>query len=467
MSGGDLRSRGGIRGKWYHEVVPGRDQLVFVGSHLGYPMDRTPLGGGATVGVQLARCWAGEKGFRLRVVGSGPTPPALGVEYLSLPRLEGRQAPELAKLSEFGYARFCREFEESTTAHLERCVAEAGRGRTCAVVNDISESPDLERVHRTGARIVSIWHVDVVDYFNRIYLKGVLPPERLVDAYDHLERCGLGRWVPEVFQLVFRKQREAVRRSHALIVPSRRMGATLERCYGRQRLAGRIQVVPWGGWTEEYDEELALREARRLRDYHGIGPETTVLLTLSRISPEKGIDILLEALRILERDPDFAARDLCLFVCGEPAFMRGESYARKVRAAARRLRRFRVFFPGYLSAQDKQAYLRVADLFVSASVHESYGLTIVEAMRAGLPVLSGDHYGVEEILSPAFGRRVSYRGARRRPSAMADGLRDMLSDPARLKAMGREAAEAAKEMDFSSAARRILDAALAFDGKKS
>ena len=70
--------------------------IVFIGSHLGYPMDRTPLGGGAMVGWQLARYWASKAAgcppFELLTLGSGPNPPAAGLSYARLPEgpFEGR-----------------------------------------------------------------------------------------------------------------------------------------------------------------------------------------------------------------------------------------------------------------------------------------------------------------------------------------------------------------------------------------
>ena len=60
-------------------------ELFFVASHVGYPMDRTPLGGGATVGMQLAREWAVQEDFELTVLGSGPEAPAPNVRYVRLP----------------------------------------------------------------------------------------------------------------------------------------------------------------------------------------------------------------------------------------------------------------------------------------------------------------------------------------------------------------------------------------------
>ncbi|MFH1725149.1 MAG: glycosyltransferase family 4 protein [Elusimicrobiota bacterium] len=511
--------------------------VVFIGSHLGYPMDRTPLGGGGMVGLQLVRHWAGLGGapsrgksgdFRLTVLGSGahdPTPERPGVSYLQLPSRPG--SPDLVRLSEMGYARFCRRFEAATTAYLLDNPRIFEPRRTAVIVNDISESPDLDRLAGAGYRILSIWHVDVVDFFNRLYLGGLLAPERWTRAFARIERWGLARCVPDVLRLVFQKQRRVVERSAVLALPSRRMAETIRRCYGgrdggrpternreevpppddvggrpternreevpppddvggrpteRNReevpppddvggrpLEERILIAPWGGWRESFSEEAVALEASRLRAHYHLRPGSRVVLTLSRISPEKGIHLLLEALRRLEGSPRFRATDVCLFICGETAFMRGESYGRRVRAAAERLRRFRVFFPGYLAPVEKQAYFRLADLFVSPSLHESYGLTIVEAMRAGLPILASDHYGGDEILDPSYGRTVPYGDAGLRPRLLAVGLEEMLGDPAGLRRMGRRAREASASarMDFAGTARRLLDAALALIPEES
>src|SRR5579883_2591157 len=95
-----------------------RPTVVFIGSHLGYPMDRTPLGGGAMVGAQLIRHWAarlpGWPSFDLVALGSGPQAPA-GVRYARLPEGEFEGRGGIVSLSELRYARFCRQFEKSAT----------------------------------------------------------------------------------------------------------------------------------------------------------------------------------------------------------------------------------------------------------------------------------------------------------------------------------------------------------------
>ncbi len=438
-------------------------KLVFIGSHLGYPMDRTPLGGGAMVGLQLARHWVPDGTWELVVLGSGPEAPSAAAEYARLaPRPEG-----LVELGELAYARFCREFERETTEWVLSRRDRLRPSDTAIVVNDISEGPDLEALSAAGYRILSLWHVDVVDYFNKLYLRRLVAPERLTRLHERLRAAGVERVLPDVLSLVFEKQRETVARSRRIVVPSSAMADTILRCYGgvvgEEELRRRIAVIPWGVWAEDAGPADSNR-AEELRDYHEIGPETVVLMTLSRISPEKGIHLLLEALRLLEADGRLAGRDVRLFICGEPAFMMGQAYHKKVKAAAARLKQVKVVFPGYLDAEGKRVHLSLADLFVSPSVHESYGLNVVEAMHAGLPVLASDHYGVRDTLPPEAGRLVHYPSPKKAPPLLAAALLEMISDRERLKTMGAAAREAAEAMPFSAAAEAVRLAALGMIG---
>lgn len=430
-----------------------------MGSHIGYPMERTPLGGGAMVGLQLVRHWKPDASWGLTVLGSGPEVPAPGVEYV---RVAGRE-DGLVDLGELEYARFCREFEEQTTDWILSRSSAYKPHDTVVVVNDISEGPTLARLTAAGYKVVSIWHVDVVDYFNKLYLRRFFAPEKLTRLHERLRDMGADWVLPDVLNLVFDKQRETVVHSSRMIVPSSAMAETILRCYGdvigESELAKRLLVVPWGVWSERPGEHDANR-AEDLRDYNEIGPDTFVLLTLSRISPEKGVHLLLEALRLMELNGDFDGKDVRVFVCGEPAFMQGQAYMRKVRQAAAKLRKVKVVFPGYLDAASKRAYFSLAHLFVSPSVHESYGLNVVEAMHAGLPVLASDHYGVRDTLPPDAGRLVHYPSPRKAPPLIAAALRELMKDREKLKKMGEEARRLADAMPFSAAADAVRVAAL-------
>lgn len=433
--------------------------LVFVGSHLGYPMDRTPLGGGAMVGLQLTRHWRPGGDWDLAVLGSGPEAPGGVARYARLAAREGG----LVGLDELEYARFCRDFEARTTDWILERRDELPPRDTAVVVNDISEGPDLARLSEAGYPVLSIWHVDVVDYFNKLYLRRMVEPERLTRLHERLRRAGVDRVLPDVLQLVFEKQRETVARSRRMVVPSSAMAATIRRCYGHLldegELDRRLAVVPWGVWAEDAAAADENR-ASELRDYHEIGQDAFVLMTLSRLSPEKGVHLLLEALRLLEASGRLEGRDVRLFVCGEPAFMMGEAYYRRLKKAAARLTKVKVVFPGYLDAAAKRAWLRLPHVFVSPSVHESYGLNVVEAMHAGLPVLASDHYGVRDTLPPDAGVVVHYPSPRKAPPRLAEAILGLMDARAALPGMGARARAAAEAMPFSAAAEAVRVAAL-------
>src|SRR5581483_1565882 len=223
--------------------------LVFIGAHLGYALDNVPLGGGAMVGLQLARRWAGREGVQLIVLGSGPHPPCKDIEYVRL----APQKEELVRLSELGYARFCDEFAEASIEFLEKNLARLPPGQSCVVLNDISEGPDAGRLAAAGYPVVSIWHVDVVDFFNKMYLHGLVAPRRWTRAYDRVAALGLSGTVPRVLRLVFEKQRQAVAHSRLLVLPSSQMAETVRDCYGHlfrgmvDPWSSRLMVLPWGG----------------------------------------------------------------------------------------------------------------------------------------------------------------------------------------------------------------------------
>ncbi|MEW6282052.1 MAG: hypothetical protein AB1758_25835, partial [Candidatus Eremiobacterota bacterium] len=192
--------------------------LVMCAAHAGYDSESQPLGGGAAIAERLGRAWAGRAG--LLVVGSGPVPPA-DLEYCQVDLLDGRHP---ATLNEWQYARFCRRFERATT---DLILARARRHEVVVLTHDISEGPDFGALARHGVACFPILHVDVVEFFCRMYLRGLVPPELAVRFHRLL------RWLPwpDLLRLVFDKQADAVDFCPGLVVPSEGMVRVLRQCY--------------------------------------------------------------------------------------------------------------------------------------------------------------------------------------------------------------------------------------------
>ncbi len=414
-----------------------RLKVLYLAAHGGFAGQSVPLGGGAAIANLLTAEWSRTRPFDLQLI----TPAILGSSAPS--------ARQLVSFDETQYASFCHAFREAAT----RAALLHDPASTAILVNDISEGPDFERLARAGFRIVTIYHVDVVAYIASIYLRGWLRPEWLTSFWERLRSGPAGRLAPSILRLVFEQQRASLLWSERVVVPSADMRSILLRCYPGTPPA-RIEVLPWGCPPPPPLDAETERQAAALCTGYGLQPDTRVLLCLSRISPEKGQDFLLQALAEWERSTSFPRRPVRLFICGQAAFMHGQRYERRLRALAARLKHVRVEFPGYVTGPLKQAFLRLAHVYLFPSRHESYGLTLVEALGAGLPAICRDHAGARQILRPEFGVRVEGSG-RRAQAAFLQALQTLLADEPARASMAAAAREWARQHPLADSAATL------------
>jgi glycosyltransferase involved in cell wall biosynthesis len=415
--------------------------LLMTAAHAGYDSEKIPLGGGAAICERLCRAWAPI--HRVELLGSGPTAPQ-GVDYSQIDLLNGRHP---AALNELRYARFCRAFEAACT---ERIIERARKGPVVVLTHDISEGPDFAALARHGVPCVPIFHVDVVEFFCRMYLRNWIPPSRAVRVFGKLRPFGV---VPDLLRLVFDKQFDAVEHCPALVVPSAGMKDVLRECYPRLRHDDKVHVLPWGSQSPVFAEEALQPKRDELRRAWGLSQEGTVLLTLSRISPEKGQDLLLEVLLEAESKGELP-ENIALVIAGSAAYMGGGRFLRRLHRLAAKLGQVRAIFPGHLGRLDKAAALSLADIMVVPSRHESYGLTTMEGMAAGLPIVAIKSHGTQATLAHGGGLLVDSEknlwGAIRH-LLQDSALRRELSDQARSRA-GSETFEHAQSRLFAIAA---------------
>jgi glycosyltransferase involved in cell wall biosynthesis len=156
----------------------------------------------------------------------------------------------------------------------------------------------------------------------------------------------------------------AARRSKALIAISAATAADLRRFY--PRLNGqKIHVVPQGVDTMFAD----IRTRRH--------PER-FLLAVSTLHPHKNLDGLLRAFALFrERHPDFR-----LVVCGMHGFFTGPLYELRRSLQLEK----DVEFPGWIPRADLYDLYARAWAFIYPSHFEGFGLPILEAMAAGIPM---------------------------------------------------------------------------------
>ena len=175
----------------------------------------------------------------------------------------------------------------------------------------------------------------------------------------------------------------------AIIAPSVAMRDALL-AYGVER---RIEILPTG----LPEDRFAHGDGAAFRARHGIAADRPVLLFVGRAAHEKNIGFLLQMMVDLRR----LRPDVLLLVAGEgPA-------SGELRAQAARLQLGdSVKFMGYFDrGGELQDCYRAADLFVFASLTETQGLVLLEAMAQGVPVVAIPRMGTIDILAPLRGCR--------------------------------------------------------------
>jgi glycosyltransferase involved in cell wall biosynthesis len=136
--------------------------------------------------------------------------------------------------------------------------------------------------------------------------------------------------------------------------------------------AKKISVIENGIDTDALAFDADARA--RTRAQFGIAPDTYVIGTLGRLDPNKRIDMVIEAAAPL------LGENCVLLIVG-----RGETMERDKEAAAKAGVADQVIFAGF--QLDSAAMLSAFDVYVMASVQETFGIAALEAMANGLPVL--------------------------------------------------------------------------------
>jgi phosphatidylinositol alpha-mannosyltransferase len=113
-----------------------------------------------------------------------------------------------------------------------------------------------------------------------------------------------------------------------------------------------------------------------------------------------------------------------------------------------------VTFLGVVSEIDKARLLRSADVYVAPNLGgESFGIVLVEAMAAGVPVLASDLDAFREVLDDG---RVGAFFPTGDVAGLGDALCSLLDDPARREALRSAASVWVRRFDWDSITRDLL-----------
>ncbi|MFA5069979.1 MAG: glycosyltransferase family 4 protein [Patescibacteria group bacterium] len=206
--------------------------------------------------------------------------------------------------------------------------------------------------------------------------------------------------------------------------------------YITRYLPGDYRIIPNGVDTTRFSPEVEPLEGyKNSRDFK--------ILFVGRMDPRKGFKYLLRAFPLIYQK----ITNVRLIVVGN-GFLR-TFYHLSLPSVLRP----RVDYRGFVSRADLPRYYASCDVYCSpATMGESFGIVLLEAMASGKPVIASDIRGYNSILEDG---RQGYLVPKENPLALAEKIIDLACDQKKREMMGAAGRQKALTFDWGRVAKEI------------
>ncbi|MCK8493925.1 glycosyltransferase family 1 protein [Spirosoma sp. RP8] len=226
-------------------------------------------------------------------------------------------------------------------------------------------------------------------------------------------------------------EKQLVQKASGVVALCPQDAADLQTLYGAN--PAKLTIIPNGYNPTDFfplDQGLARASA-------GLDPEEPVILQLGRLVPRKGIDNVVRALAVL---PPINGRKARLLVVGgesatpdpvlTPEIGRLQQLATSLGVADQ------VTFIGSRARSQLRTYYSAADVFVTTPWYEPFGITPLESMACGTPVVGSSVGGIKHTVIPGV---TGYLVPPESPKLLADQLAVVLGNENLRQRMGKAA----------------------------
>ena len=200
----------------------------------------------------------------------------------------------------------------------------------------------------------------------------------------------------------------------------------------------RITIIPCGFSASEF----FVIDKKKARVILNLPVNEIVLLQLGRIVPRKGVDNVIRALGMLKHIPKIR-----LMVVGgadeKPDFINDPEFKRLQQIASDELVVDSVTFTGRKNRSELIYYYCAADFFISTPWYEPFGITPLEAMACGTPVIGSDVGGIKYSVKH---NSTGFLVPPHNPEALARAIEKGISNPVMYKNLCRRSLLRVNEM---------------------
>lgn len=281
---------------------------------------------------------------------------------------------------------------------------------------DHSEGHIAQWLQKTGKPVVVTCH-DLINFFYKENLEGSVTIPFISNA----------TWLYSV---------QEMRKANHIVTVSHNTALDVTKILGIE--SDRITVVP--NAVESIFQPLPQKERELFRQQHQISPETTCLLNVGSSHPRKNISTILKVL------VECKGRSLPVHFWKTGSDFNKEQ---KVFITNHKIESYIT----YLGQPDKQTLVKIynaADILLAPSTQEGFGMTALEAMACGTPVITSNVSAIPEVVGDA-GILVEPTDVK----AIADAIYHLHSNPIDRKTLIEKGIKRAKTFTWEATAEQI------------
>ena len=298
------------------------------------------------------------------------------------------------------------------------------QGWNCMMVKQVQKIP-----------MVATYHTHLAEYTGHIF-KGI--------AEEHVKHILGG------FMWAFTKNQ--YNKFDLIFTPSKIMKLELE----QHGLHPVIEMPnPISSVFLEKQNDVVARK-RKIRESFKVPENSRILLYVGRISFEKRLEVLLEAYKNLESKYD----DLYLVIVGDGPQL--GMYKKK--AVSLNLKKY--IFTGYVGHSHLPIVYQLGDIFISPSDTETQGLTFIEAMSQGCPVVAVKARGPADFI---IHNKNGFFSKTLNPSEFEELIDQLLKNPDKLSTIKDNAIRTAENYNYDAFRKNLYkgyeEAQLRYDKK--
>ena len=186
----------------------------------------------------------------------------------------------------------------------------------------------------------------------------------------------------------------------------------------------RIKIIPHGVDITRFNPCI---DGSMVRKNLEIKDDETMVLSVQRLVRKKGVDWLINAiLEVIKK----SARNVRFIIVGEgPEKNELIELARKLKVSNS------VDFTGFIASEEIARYYSASDILVLYSLYEQFGITLLEAMACGKPVISTRVGAIPEVVDHG---KTGLLVPPKNPEALADAIMKLVKDEELRIRMGME-----------------------------